>query len=130
MTPNAELAYRVLDHLTANPHQYDPIVASGWYDADGYATDENDGTLIGDFEAWACLLSGDRNLEDFDDGNGYYGVITADGVAVDMEKRAVELLGLTPDVNDWVLATEEGDTLADLAAAVAEVFGPRPEGLS
>lgn len=128
MTPNAELAYRVLDHLTTNPHQFDPVLAPGWYDTNGYMTTENNGTLTGDLETWACLLSGDRLLED--GFNGEYGVTTADGVDRDMYDRAVELLGLTPEVNDWVLGFGEGDTLNDLAKNIAEVFGPRPDDRS
>lgn len=127
MTPNAKLAYRVLDHLTANPHQFDPTLAPGWYDTDGYTVAENTGTLIGGLETWACLLSGDRLLED--GFNGEYGVTTTTGDR-DMYDRAVELLGLTPEVNDWVLGYDENDTVNDLAKNIAEVFGPRPDARS
>ena len=40
---------------------------------------------------------------------------------------AADLLGLTTDT-DWVLGYEDADTIAKLTSAIAEVFGPRPDG--
>lgn len=121
---NGELAYRVLDHIESHPEQYNPDTEISFVDLDGYITDAADGIQVADFTGWTCLLSGDR-LDTGDHGHDGTGVLTADGVSHDAHDRAVALLGLTSDDNDWVLGLDAGRDIASLRSAVAETFGSR-----
>jgi hypothetical protein len=115
-TPNAELAYKVLDHIDAHPEQWDQGV---FLRSGGCGT-------AGCFAGWACLLSGEKQRPsqvDFDTMH------LADGTRV--PDRAQELLRASRYVNEGTddecdLFSEYNDR-ADLDRLVAEIFGPRPE---
>jgi len=110
--PNAELAYRVLDHIDANPKSWDQGV---WWCG-----------TSGCFAGWTCALSGEQPERDY--ANGIY-----------VPERAAQLLGFeTRDDMDVVtdVAGEQSwlfspdNTREDLGRMVAEIFGPRPGGAS
>jgi hypothetical protein len=123
-TPNAELAYRVLDHIDAHPEQWNQGVYIGPADCGTAAC----------FAGWAVLLSGAEPR--------FYapGVSTAD-VVVDGRVRAVP--DLAQEVNSASRWVEAGDGYSDdidlfdpynsredLGRLVEEIFGPRPEPAS
>jgi hypothetical protein len=117
--PNAELAYRVLDHIDANPEQ--------WRQKEWISRlDGADCGTAGCFAGWASLLSGDEPGWAFSDDD------TTDIVVLDDEStpwvgdRAAELLGITTEQQDELF--DGWNTREDLGRLVAEIFGPRPGG--
>jgi hypothetical protein len=119
--PNAELAYKVLDHIDAHPEQWDQGL--WWIEQD----DDFCGT-VGCFAGWTCALSGERPTLDEDGDPLAHGVPVAE--------RAAQLLGFAAEceLDD---AIPEGRSLfsptnsrRDLGRLVAGVFGPRPDGAS
>ena len=124
-TPNAELAWRVLDHIDAHPETWDQ---SWWFIVTDCGT-------TGCFAGWTCVLSGDTP-----DTPGPIGAL-AIGEGSSMVElaqqggyrhaadRAAELLGF--GAND-ARADElfgAGNTREDLGRLVAEIFGPRPDAV-
>lgn len=119
-TPNAELAYRTLDHIDAHPEDHDQDV---WIQKVECGT-------AGCFAGWACLLSGDvADINSDDDFEAEY-VRTEDGERIYIPRRAAEVLGINYDrANEYAheLFRPE-NTREDLGRLVADIFGPRPGG--
>lgn len=124
-TPNAELAYRVLDQIDAHPEQWQQL---SWISRPA----GDDCGTAGCFAGWTCMLSGDKPCWEFADSEETVTVIvegqgnSLDGMLVGM--RAVELLGITTDQKHDLF--HELNTREDLGRLVAEIFGPRPGGAS
>lgn len=123
-TPNAELAYRVLDQIDAHPELH----RQRWW-----LTVADCGTAAC-FAGWACILSGDEPVIPFDGepGDEFSHVRTAD-TKIHVGDHARALLGLDSSVEGRDRAAElffDDNTREDLHRIVAEVFGPRPERAS
>lgn len=115
--PNAELAYRVLDHIDAEP--------KGW--EQGMWIGKSDCGTVACFAGWAVLLSGcqvdsERAFEEVVGG-------PAELIGKGIPQAADILLGISidylrerdlPDPYDGLHSRES------LGAAIAEIFGPRP----
>lgn len=119
MTPNAELAYRVLDQIDAHPESWN----QGTWDCGTAAC----------FAGWAVRLSGGKvdPLGDSLDPSVTEGPDEIVGLAVDV---AAERL-LRSDCRSAATDAEDaGDlfgafnTREDLGQLVARIFGPRPGG--
>jgi hypothetical protein len=117
--PNAELAYRVLDHITAHPKEWNQTI---------YLRKDHCGTAAC-FAGWTVLLSGDR--PNWSEGWPAHGgevtdVVTAaqspDSVCV--SDRATELL----DITSWDAfgLFDANNSMDDLCEQVVDIFGPRP----
>lgn len=113
-TPNAALAYRVLDHIDAHPEQHNQ--------GDWIARIDDCGTA-GCFAGWTCLLSGDEPVW-YRHNPRATDAIAVDGVVRSVGVRAQELLGID-STERYNLFHEEND-LNDLHRLVAQIFGPRP----
>lgn len=123
--PNAELAYRVLDHIDAHPESWDQET---WYCETSAC-----------FAGWAALLSG---LElGYEDGRMWdVEVVSASDplrsrmVGWHVQEAACALLGISHDHvvridgEDDELFNENNDR-AKLGELVKEIFGPRPDGM-
>jgi|GEM_PF-3357940 hypothetical protein len=120
-TPNAELAYRVLDHIDAHPEQHD----QGTWIKVG-----TDCGTVACFAGWTCLLAGDTpaiplitihnevsRVTVVEDGNEDHAHDRS------VKYRAAELLGLYS--GEWRQLFYVGSRAA-LGRVVAEIFGPRP----
>jgi hypothetical protein len=112
-TPNAELAYRVLDRIDAEPYR--------WIQGD-WATETDCGTAYC-FAGWAVVLAGREPVWDY--GECSY---VADDRGVDegtqfIGDAAREALG----VEDTGSLFDGFNTREDLGRIVAEIFGPRPD---
>jgi hypothetical protein len=119
-TPNAALAYRVLDHIDANPEQWHQDV---WIESPTEC-----GTAAC-FAGWVCLLSGEK--PDYVNGAQYSTASLVSGIPV--PDRAMQLLGasrylmdITGDIEDMRDLFDERNDREDLGEFVAEIFGPRP----
>lgn len=120
-TPNAELAYKVLDHIDAHPDSWDQ---SSWVC----------GTTAC-FAGWAVRLSGATI-----DGQGGSDGEVVDGppelVGLTVEEAAYEALGIDVETSGWTVASytewlfHDRHTRNDLGRRVAEIFGPRPAATS
>jgi hypothetical protein len=118
-SPNAVLAYRVLDLITAHPEHHDQ--AAWLFNPDkrdvGYVLDQ----LLADcgttacFAGWTCLAAGDVVAED--------GIRTP-GVPRSVEYRAADLLGIGTDDAEQLFF--DAETLTQVVDTVKEVFGPDP----
>lgn len=107
--PNAELAYRVLDHIDAHPESWNQ--GAWWCGTSGC------------FAGWTCALSGETPAGDYVDG-------------VYVPERAAQLLGFDDrDHLDAVSDAADGgeawlfysdNTREDLGRYVEAIFGPRP----
>jgi hypothetical protein len=109
-TPNAELAYKVLDHIDAHPETWDQAT---W-----------DCGTTACFAGWALRLSGGYSENDV-----VYGPPSLAGMTV--ERAAYKVLRIDeassgPDA--WLF--DQDNTREDLGRLVAEIFGPRPESAS
>lgn len=113
-TPNAELAYKVLDHIDADPGSWNQRYWISRPVAAGCGT-------AACFAGWACMLSGDRPWWSLGAGSITDWVMT-DGGEQSVEQRAAELLGI--DENTGLFYSF--NTREDLGRLVAEIFGPRP----
>lgn len=112
--PNAELAYRVLDHIDADPKNWNQ---NEW----------QCGTAAC-FAGWAVRLSGGTMINVNDSVVVESGLPELLGESVD--RAAETLLGMP--VGRYMETDDEhlfdpGNTRADLGRIVAEIFGPRPE---
>jgi hypothetical protein len=121
--PNAELAYRVLDAINANPAHFD---MDTWvrvpHDAPtiGLAqlTSPECGTTAC-FAGWAIVLSGYELTRDLE-------IVQAGRVVPEVLSRfAASLLGLNDEQADELFLAANEDFHPEL---VAEIFGPRPAG--
>jgi hypothetical protein len=115
--PNAELAWRVLDHIDAHPESWDQGL--WWCDTSGC------------FAGWTCTLSGERPID-----GGYDIDHVPNGTSV--PERAAQLLGFK-DREDLDAAGEAvGDAWLfcgdndreDLGKYVEAIFGPRPDAVA
>ncbi len=113
--PNAELAYRVLDHIDANPDSWDQ----------GLWLKRTDCGTAGCFAGWACMLAGDEPSFRFIDSLRT-DFVEVDGDRVYVEDRAADRLGITPELADALF--HPANTREVLGDMVAEIFGPRPGG--
>jgi hypothetical protein len=116
--PNAELAYRVLDHIDAHPEQWNQGL---------WVTKVECGTAAC-FAGWACLLSGEKP-----DSDELLGVLLRSGMPI--PDRAEQLLRASRFVTSLVDGEWEDEDLfgeyntrEDLGRLVEEIFGPRPAG--
>jgi hypothetical protein len=122
LKPNAELAYRVLDHIDADPNSWKQDV---WISKHGCGT-------VACFAGWACLLSGDQPAADpdSDDDETERVHIAWQSGYEEVPERASSLLGIP--LADWRTSEghvfDEDNSREDLSRLVAEVFGPRPDG--
>lgn len=113
--PNAELAYRVLDHIDADPETWNQ---EWWFTVTECGT-------AACFAGWACTLSGDR--PDIGKRGLYFStVFTAHGLYADVAARACDLLGITAEDADDLF--DPRNTREDLDRLVEKFFGPRPAG--
>jgi hypothetical protein len=118
-TPNAELAYRVLDQIDANPSLH----SQAWW-----FTVTDCGTAAC-FAGWACLVAGDkphafdRPLQLVAVGEDISFAQGPDGEVVYASDRAAELLGV--DKTTARTLFDGHNTREDLGRLVAEIFGPR-----
>lgn len=122
--PNAELAYKVLDHIDAHPDQWDQDV---WWTDQHYAGCGSAGCFAG----WAVVLSGGRI--EFDGFNSIItGLAELDGAHV--SDAAAQLLNADPYTADPdggrdgcdLYLFSGGNDRTDLGRAVELIFGPRP----
>jgi hypothetical protein len=118
-TPNAELAYRVWDHILANPDQHASDV---WI----YRGDPECGTAAC-VAGWACLLSGDEPVYTFADEDEA-NTVEFDGNTDRVARRAAALLGIECDEDDVYghPLFHVGNSVTVIGRLVAEIFGPRP----
>lgn len=118
MKPNAELAWRVIDHIDAHPDQHDQEV---WIRrGDGCGT-------VACLAGWACLLGGDQ--PDFHQDDPEASDVLTGQALMPVKERAAQLLGIPydPDAFYGHALFNAYLTREDLGALVAEIFGPRPE---
>lgn len=115
LTPNAELAYAVLDHIDAHPEQWNQGVWVG----------EAECGTVGCFAGWAVMLSG-YTVNDAVVIESPEGAPNLDGLHIESASDA--LLGIDDgtafqygDIYDGLLTREE------LGRRAEEIFGPRPE---
>jgi hypothetical protein len=117
--PNAELAWRVLDHIDAHPEQWNQGLYIGKAEC---------GT-VGCFAGWTVLLSGAQPI--YGATTGYQtAYIEVDGRFKHVGDYAEELLGVSRWADEgtdeeWDLF-HEGNTREDLERLVGQMFGPRP----
>jgi hypothetical protein len=125
-TPNAELAYRVLDQIDAHPESWDQ---STWWIARDCGT-------TACFAGWAVHLSGGQITKKTVTGWDLISTVVADGLpglnGEHVSYAAACLLGL--GLEEEFKEEAEGlelfnghNTRDDLGRLVAEIFGPRPE---
>jgi hypothetical protein len=114
--PNAELAYKVLDHIDAHPEQWNQ---GDWLGKTSCGT-------AGCFAGWAVVLAGldllfDEPDPEFPDYSPALFVIGADGQR-DIPSAARDVLGL----KESGFLFSPVNTRKGLGIIVAELFGPRP----
>jgi hypothetical protein len=107
-TPNAELAYKVLDHIDAHPESWDQGV--WWCGSSGC------------YAGWTVALSGEAPTLDVD-------IPQRAAQLLGFEDRE-EMDRITDDAGEdnWLFYSE--NTREDLGRLVVEIFGPRPGGAS
>lgn len=119
-TPNAELAYKVLDHIDAHPELWRQDIYIGKAECGTVAC----------FAGWACILSGEKPK--FRSWNRFSTDVLDAAEFVFVGDRAEELLRANRYVDEGT--DYESDLFAefntrwDLGRLVAEIFGPRPGG--
>jgi hypothetical protein len=122
--PNAELAYRVLDHIDAHPEQW---LQNVWIAKAECGT-------VGCVAGWTCLLSGDQpSTPDEDDDPEEETELVHVAWESDsrfIPARAAELLGIEFDDALWGYGGlfYAHNSREKLGVLVAEIFGPRPDG--
>jgi hypothetical protein len=132
-TPNAELAYKVLDHIDAHPEQWDQ---KAWLKGTDCGT-------AACFAGWAVVLAGHDVTFDTEpeaDGSHYYATIDGSGSRTVSATAARDLgiedafvpcrncagCGYTSDASHDLFDSD--NDREDLGRIVAEIFGPRPAG--
>jgi hypothetical protein len=118
-TPNAELAYKVLDHIDAHPET--------WHRASGLR--RLSAEPVACFAGWTCLLSGEKLVRE------PLGVMLHDERDARSRPRrgssskSPRPLGLLRRSGSWTRKTSStANTREDLGRIVEEIFGPRPGG--
>jgi hypothetical protein len=118
--PNAELAYRVLDHIDAHPEQHDQRV---WIE------NRSECGTAACLAGWVCLLSGDRPDFDHEEDEACEVFLGKGDSAMPVAERAASLLGIPYD--EWESfgnpLFSQYNTREDLGRLVEEIFGPRPD---
>ena len=113
-TPNVELAYRVLDHIDANPGSWKQ---DKWWCGTG-------GCLAG----WTCALSGETpNPGGWDldrTPNGTHVPERAAQLLGFLDREDLDAAGEAAGKDAWLFYSE--NTREDLGQYVAAIFGPRP----
>lgn len=120
LKPNAELAYKVLDHIDAHPEQH---YQQWWLRQSECGTQAC-------FAGWACILSGDKPLMPSNPelGDQFDDVELPDGSRDFVSDRARRLLGIEEyDADSLFFSMNTRENLTEL---VADIFGPRPGGAS
>lgn len=118
-TPNAPLAYAVLDHIDEHPEQWFQDL---WLDLNTDGELGDCGT-VGCFAGWTTQLSGLAAVfNDF--GHGRF--VKIDGNTVSFRDAATQLLGIDEDDADDLFAGS--NSREELGRLVTEIFGPRPDG--
>ena len=113
---NAELAYRVLDHIDAHPEEHDQ----------GAWILRRECRTTACFAGRVSLLSGDEPQLDPNGGEWVDSVRSAAiGRVRHIHNRAAALLGITESQADRLF--DATNTREDLGGMVTEIFGPRPE---
>lgn len=107
-TPNAELAYRVLDQIDAHPELWDQAV---W-----------DCGTTACFAGWAVRLSGETSSND-DGADNYTPDVAARLLGFDRRDEMDEITDAAGE-REWLFSSE--NTREDLGRMVEEIFGPRP----
>lgn len=123
--PNAELAYAVLDHIDANPKQWNQ--AEWWIQTDC-------GTAAC-FAGWAVALAGhkvaSRETYGYDaidgDENTFISTVAARDLGLTEECTCTEGCGRQVADDNAARLFYGSNTRKDLGGLVAEIFGPRPE---
>lgn len=116
--PNAELAYKVLDHIDAHPEQW----------CQGVWVGQAECGTIGCFAGWAVMLSG-YTVDDAVVIESPDGATNLDGLHIETASDA--LLGIGDQT-----VREHGDPYCgllkrdELGQRIAEIFGPRPVSAS
>ncbi len=112
LKPNAELAYKVLDHIDARPELWRQGIWLG----------ESECGTTACFAGWAVMLSGcEVDVAGEEVLTGPAELIGRHvGSAAEVLLGIEDLDGDSPDPFDAIL------TRAELGRAVAEIFGPRP----
>lgn len=122
-TPNAELAYAVLDHIDANPRSWDQ---NTWWCGTAAC-----------FGGHAILLAGGEIQ--FGKGGNLAVTGLPELAGLDIDDAALKVLGLAdgwvndpdddPDYDgEWLFSCT--NDREDLGRLVAALFGPRPDGAS
>lgn len=114
MTPNAELAYQVLDHIDAHPEQWNQGLYIGRRECGTVAC----------FAGWTVLLATHAVPAYSDDTCSQTGIVRVNDRALDVSDYAAELLGIGFVDGDYLFSPSNNRT--DLGQLVDELFGPRP----
>lgn len=114
-TPNAELAYKVLDHIDAHPEQWQQ---------DLYIGKTECGT-VACFAGWTVLLSGGVPHHWSGRSDDVTAEVIFDGNEESVSYRAQLLLGADRWVREDLF--DVYNTREDLGRLVEEIFGPRPK---
>ena len=118
LTPNADLAYQVLDHIDAHPNSWNQNTWLLTHEPEQLVTAASCGT-VACFAGWTVLLAG--NTATFD-------CVIEDYVVNDVAipVQAQRLLGLNSSEAESLFHPD--NSRAELGDIVAEAFGPRPTG--
>lgn len=119
--PNADLAYRVLDHIDAHPEQWEQDIYIGKAECGTVAC----------FAGWTVLLSGEKPFFGQHDTGTETSWLDHDGNRVHVPARAEELLRASRWAREGYDDEEDlfsgANNRADLGRLVGEIFGPRPQ---
>lgn len=119
-TPNAELAYKVLDHIDAHPELWQQYLYIGRAECGTVAC----------FAGWTVLLSGGKPRHWSGRSNAVTDEVIFDGKEENVSYRAQLLLDADRRVREGEVDEEDlfdgQNTREDLGRLVAEIFGPRP----
>lgn len=118
-TPDAELAYKTLDLIKANP---DAFNMADWFDSRDDEAIELDDLTDGGCGTTACFAGWAIALSGYKLGGGIWR--GDEHLGYSYEQFATKLLRLDPDRANYLFYVQDGE----IADAVAEVFGPRPGG--
>lgn len=118
--PNAALAYRVLDHIDADPTSWDQ---ENWIA-------RNECGTAACFAGWATLLSGDKPAASDEAGDAEFVLPADESIVQYIPDRAAELLGIDLQPDRYFTVGhplfDADNTREDLGRLVEEYFGPRP----